>query len=96
VNPAINDGWNSCTQPICAADFSNLTLRNTAVRPVVKVGGVSVPDSAILFSGFTPLFVGLYQTNLTIPVGITPSNQVPVLIQMGNNQSPPNVTIAMQ
>ena len=96
VTPAINDGWNSCDQSICAPDFSNLTLRNTTVRPVVTIGGVTVPDNLILFSGFTPQFAGLYQINLTIPDGITLSNQVPVVIQMGGASSSPNVSIAMQ
>ena len=96
VTPPINDGWNSCDQSICAADFSNLTLRNTAVRPVVKIGGVTVPDNLILFSGLTPAFAGLYQINVTIPDGITASNQVPVVIQMGSTSSPANVSIAMQ
>jgi uncharacterized protein (TIGR03437 family) len=96
VTPPINDGWNSCALSICAADFSNLTLRNTVVRPVIKMGGVTVPDNLILYSGFTPAFAGLYQINLTIPAGITPSGQVPVVIQMGNVSSPADVTIAMQ
>lgn len=96
VTPPINDGWNSCDKSICAPDFSNLTLRSTTVRPVVKMGTVTVPDSMILFSGFTPEFAGLYQINLTIPDGITPSNSVPVVIQMGNTSSPQNVFIAMQ
>jgi uncharacterized protein (TIGR03437 family) len=96
VNPPINDGWNSCDKSICAPDFSNLTLRSTTVRPVVTIGGVPVPDTSILFSGFTPLFAGLYQINLTIPGGITPSNQLPVVIQMGKTSSPQNVNIAMQ
>ena len=96
VTPAINDGWNSCDQSICATDFSNLTLRNTAVRPVVTIGGVTVPDNLILFSGLTPAFAGLYQINVTIPDGITVSNQVPVVIQMGSTSSPANVSIAMQ
>ncbi len=96
VTPPINDGWNSCDQSICAPDFSNLTLRNTAVRPVVTIGGVTVPDNLILFSGLTPAFAGLYQINVTIPDGITVSNQVPVVIQMGSTSSPANVSIAMQ
>ena len=58
VTPAINDGWNSCDQSICAPDFSNLTLRNTTVRPVVKIGGVTVPDNLILFSGLAPAVCG--------------------------------------
>lgn len=96
VTPPINDGWNSCDQSICAPDFSNLTLRNTTVRPVVKMGGVTVPDNLIFFSGLAPQFAGLYQINLTIPDGITPSGQVPVVIQMGSTSSPANVSIAMQ
>ena len=96
VTPPINDGWNSCDQSICAADLSNLTLRTTSVRPQIKIGGVTVPDNMILFSGLTPQFAGLYQINVTIPNGVQPSNQVPVVIQMGNNVSPPNVSIAMQ
>jgi uncharacterized protein (TIGR03437 family) len=63
---------------------------------VVKIGGVTVPDNLILFSGLTPAFAGLYQINVTIPDGITASNQVPVVIQMGSTSSPPNVSIAIQ
>jgi uncharacterized protein (TIGR03437 family) len=96
VTPPINDGWNSCDQSVCKPDFSNLTLRNTTVRPVVTIGGVTVADNLILFSGLTPAFAGLYQINLTIPDGITASNQVPVVIQMGATSSPMNVSIAMQ
>ena len=96
VTPSINDGWNSCDQSMCAPDFSNLTLRNTTVRPVVKMGSVTVPDNLILFSGLAPQFAGLYQINLTIPDGITVSNQVPVVVQMGSTSSPANVSIAMQ
>jgi uncharacterized protein (TIGR03437 family) len=96
VTPPVNDGWNSCDQSICAPDFSNLTLRNTTVRPVVKLGTVTVPDNLILFSGLAPQFAGLYQINLTIPDGTTPSGQVPVVIQMGSTSSPMNVSIAMQ
>jgi uncharacterized protein (TIGR03437 family) len=96
VSPPINDGWNSCDQSICKPDFSNLTLRNTTVKPVVKIGNVTVPDNMVLFSGLAPAFAGLYQLNVTIPDGITPSGQVPVVIQMGNTASPVNVSIAMQ
>ena len=95
VTPPINDGWNSCDQSICAPDLSNLTLRFTAVRPQIKIGTVTVPDSSIQFSGLAPQFAGLYQINLTIPAGITPGNAVPVTIQMGNTVSP-SVTIALQ
>jgi uncharacterized protein (TIGR03437 family) len=96
VTPPINDGWNSCDLSICKPDFSNLTLRNTTVRPKVKIGNVNVPDNMVLFSGFAPAFAGLYQLNITIPDGVTPGGSVPVVIQMGNVSSPQNLTIAMQ
>jgi uncharacterized protein (TIGR03437 family) len=96
VNPPINDGWNSCDQSVCKPDFSNLTLRNTAIRPVIKIGTVTVPDNLVLFSGLAPEFAGLYQINVTIPSGVTPAGQVPVVIQMGNASSPDDVSIAMQ
>ena len=96
MTPPINDGWNSCDQSICAPDLSNLTLRTTSVRPQIKIGNVTVPDNMVLFSGLVPQFAGLYQINVTIPNGVQPTNQVPVVIQMGNNVSPPNVSIAMQ
>lgn len=96
VTPLINDGWNSCDKSVCSPDFSNLTLRNTSVRPKVTIGNVTVPDSAILYSGLTPAFAGLYQINVTIPSGVTASDNVPVVIQMGDVSSPPNVHIGMQ
>jgi uncharacterized protein (TIGR03437 family) len=96
VDPPINDGWNSCDLSICAPDFSNLKLRTTTVRPVVKIGNVTVPDGNILYSGLTPLFAGLYQINVTIPDGITPANNVPVVVQMGNTTTGDGVHIGLQ
>jgi uncharacterized protein (TIGR03437 family) len=96
VTPPINDGWNSCAQSVCKPDFSNLTLRNTTVRPALTIGNVKVPDNLVLFSGLAPAFAGLYQINVTIPNGVTVSNSVPVVIKMGNNSSPDTVHIAMQ
>jgi uncharacterized protein (TIGR03437 family) len=96
VTPPVNDGWNSCELSICTPNLSNLTLRITTVRPQIRIGTVAVPDNLILFSGLAPQFAGLYQINLTLPPGITPGDSVPVVIQMGNNVSPPNITIALQ
>ena len=96
VTPTIANGSNSCERSVCAADLSNLTLRQTSVRPTVEIGGVTVPDSGILFAGLAPQFVGLYQINVTIPSGIRASNQVPIVIHQGKNASPSNVWISMQ
>jgi uncharacterized protein (TIGR03437 family) len=96
VTPAVNDGWNSCDKSICAPDLSNLTLRRTTVRPKITIGGVTVPDNMIEYSGLTPQFAGLYQINVTIPSGVQASNSVPIVIQMGNTSSPQDVSIGMQ
>jgi uncharacterized protein (TIGR03437 family) len=96
VNPPINDGWNSCDQSTCKPDLSNLTLRFTTVRPTVKIGNVTAPDSSIQFSGLAPQFAGLYQINLTIPSGITPGDNVPIILTMGGISSASNVHIALQ
>jgi uncharacterized protein (TIGR03437 family) len=57
------------------------------------ISGVSAP---VAFAGLAPgLAVGLYQVNLTVPSGIAPGNQVPVLISAGGNTAPP-VLISVQ
>ncbi|HEX5229851.1 MAG TPA: choice-of-anchor tandem repeat NxxGxxAF-containing protein [Bryobacteraceae bacterium] len=94
VTPSINDGWNSCTNSQCKADYSNLTLRKTVVQPVVTIGGVTATQ--ISYSGLTPLFPGLYQINVVIPGGIPTDNNIPIVIKMGDVTSAPNVHIAME
>ncbi len=41
----------------------------TWLKPLVRVGGQQVP---VLFSGYAPRFVGLYQVNILLPPGLTP------------------------
>jgi len=96
VTPPIPNGFNSCDKSVCAPDLSNMTLRQTVVRPSVEIGGVKVPDNLILFSGLAPQFVGLYQINLTIPAGIRASDRAPIVIHQGSASSVPNVTIGLQ
>jgi adhesin/invasin len=58
----------------------------------VTIGGQNAPVS---FAGLTPGYAGLYQVNVTVPSGVTPSASVPVLITAGALSSPP-VTIAIK
>jgi hypothetical protein len=37
-------------------------------------------NASIAFAGLTPGLTGLYQVNVTVPAGITPGNQVPVVL----------------
>jgi uncharacterized protein (TIGR03437 family) len=64
---------------------------NTLLNPTVTIGGVPAP---VIFSGLTPGAVGLYQINVTVPPGVSPGNQVPVIVTLGG-QASPALTIAV-
>ncbi len=65
---------------------------NTLLSPTVTIGGV---PAHVIFSGLTPGAVGLYQINVTVPTGLAPGGQVPVIVTMGG-QTSPTLTIAVQ
>jgi uncharacterized protein (TIGR03437 family) len=67
-------------------------LRN-AIGPVtLTIGGV---NASIAFAGLTPGLTGLYQVNVTVPAGIAPGNQVPVVLAVDGAPGPP-VTMAVK
>jgi uncharacterized protein (TIGR03437 family) len=82
VTPAIADGVGAPGSPPAT----------TVNQPTVSIGGVNAP---VQFSGLTPAFVGLYQINAQVPPGITPGNQVPVVISIAG-QTSPAVNIAVK
>ena len=59
----------------------------------VTIGGVNAP---VFFAGLTPGFSGLYQVNVTVPEGITPSATAPLVLTQGGHSSPTTVTIPVQ
>ena len=65
---------------------------NTLATPAVTIGAQS---ATVTFSGLAPGFVGLYQIDAGVPGGITPGSQVPVVVTVGGQASPP-VTIAVK
>jgi uncharacterized protein (TIGR03437 family) len=65
---------------------------NTVAMPMVTIGGKNAP---VAFSGLAPGFVGLYQIDATVPSGVTPGNQVPVVVSIAGQTGPP-VTIAVK
>lgn len=67
-------------------------LANTVATPTVTIGGVS---AKVAFSGLSPGFVGLYQLDVVVPSGVTPGNQVPVVVTISGDSSPA-VTIAVK
>lgn len=82
VSPAIPDGAAAPSSP----------LSYTVATPTVSIGGKTVAPS---FSGLSPGFVGLYQINVAVPSGIASSNQVPVMLTIAGETSPP-ATIAVK
>jgi uncharacterized protein (TIGR03437 family) len=82
VNPAVPDGAAAPSSPPA----------NTVATPTVTIGG---KNAVPFFSGLAPGFVGLYQIDVTVPSGVTPGNQVPVVLSIAGETSPP-VTIAVK
>ena len=82
VDQTIPDGAAAPTSP----------LANTVPKATVTIGG---KDAAVSFSGLSPGFAGLYQIDATVPSGLAPGNQVPVIVNIGGASSPA-VTIAVK
>jgi uncharacterized protein (TIGR03437 family) len=61
-------------------------LENTVNPVTATIGGVAAD---VLFAGLTPGFVGLYQINMTVPNGVTPGDQVPLLLTVAGITSQP-------
>ncbi len=64
----------------------------TTLPVTVKLGDVSLVP---LYAGLTPGYPGLYQINLTIPLNTGASNNLPLVVEVGNQSSPP-ATIAVR
>jgi uncharacterized protein (TIGR03437 family) len=63
------------------------------IDPVtLTIGDVKVP---VFFAGPTPGFTGLYQVNATIPTGIAPSPQAPLVLSQGGRTST-TITVPVQ
>jgi len=83
VSPAVTEGSPAPSTPPLA----------TTINPVsVTVGG---RPSQVMFSGLAPGFAGLYQINAVVPTGIATGNEVPMVVSVAGQTSPP-VTIAVQ
>jgi uncharacterized protein (TIGR03437 family) len=66
------------------ATFSPLSQ---TIDPVtVTIGGLDAP---VAFAGVTPGFTGLYQVNAYVPSGVTPGDNVPLVITQAGRTSPP-------
>ena len=58
----------------------------------VSIGAV---DAKVSFAGLLPGTIGVYQVKAVIPSGVSPGNNVPVVITVAGQQSQP-ATIAIR
>ena len=64
-------------------------LAETTTTPIITIGGVIVPASAVQFSGMTPGNAALYQINVTVPTSVATSPSLqPVTVSIGGVVSP--------
>jgi uncharacterized protein (TIGR03437 family) len=56
---------------------------------------IGAQSAAVSFAGLAPGLVGVYQVNALVPAGVTPGDEVPVVITQGGAQSN-TVTIAVR
>ena len=69
VSPAVADGMGP----------TGLSRSNSI--EAIYFGATSADISSISFEGLTPGYAGLYQINVTIPLGVEPGAAVPLGIQ---------------
>ena len=86
-------GLGDVTPRAVAGDPTPPSPLSWVIDPVtVTVGGVKVGTS---FSGLAPGFTGLYQVNATLPAGIAPSQQAPLVLSQGG-RSGGSATVPVQ
>ena len=86
-------GLGEVDQPVTAGEGAPSFPPAITADPVtVTIGGIDAP---VQFAGLAPGFAGLYQVNAVIPEGVQPGNDVPVVLNVAGQSSPP-VTVALQ
>ncbi len=83
------------TNPAVAPGTFFPQLAPLAGPVTVTLGGVAIPASNVLYAGVTPSSPGLYQLNLLLPAN-TPSGNLPIMIQIGSQQSPAGAYLTVQ
>ena len=84
-------GFGATTPAIPAGQIVNSTAK-AAAAPTVKIGGVTLAPTDVLFAGLTQGFAGLWQFNLRIPAGVAAGDQ-PVSINVGGASTQGGITI---
>ena len=82
VNPAVAEG----------VAASSTVLSQTTTPVTATVGGQT---ATVNFAGLAPSYIGLYQVNVVIPNGVTPGDNVSIVLTEGSQVSQP-VTISVR
>jgi uncharacterized protein (TIGR03437 family) len=86
-------GLGSVDQPVSAGSVSPASpLADTKNVVAVTIEGKA---ANVFYSGLAPGFAGLYQVNVIVPAGLTPSSNAPLVITV-SGQSSPVTTVAVQ
>jgi uncharacterized protein (TIGR03437 family) len=83
------------TNPAVAPGAFPSQLAGVTGAVTVTLGGTAIPSANVLYVGVTPGSPGLYQVNLLIPAG-TPAGDLPLIIQIGTQQSPAGAYLTVQ
>jgi uncharacterized protein (TIGR03437 family) len=91
-------GTNGEAPPADGAAAPLGTIYQTTSLVSAMIGGVSVP---VLFSGLTPMFVGLYQVNVQVPASAPTGNAISLTVTVtdpvtGQSVQSNSVTLAVQ
>jgi uncharacterized protein (TIGR03437 family) len=80
-------GLGATDQNIVAGSQTPLDkLANTQQPVTATIGGI---PAIVSFAGLTPGLSGLYQVNAQVPAGITPGDQVPIVLTVAGQASSP-------
>jgi adhesin/invasin len=82
VSPSVPEGAAAPLEP----------LSQTSNPVTLTIGG---QQATVLFAGLAPGFAGLYQVNALVPAGVEKGPEVPVILSLAGQPSPP-VTLPMQ
>jgi immune inhibitor A len=101
-NPAARNSsvvfWGTGEGETNPAGVDGLPATASYPKPVLKVSAtVGGLPAEVQYLGAAPYFVaGVFQMNIKIPAGITPGNAVPVVVKVGDLESPSVTTIAVK
>ena len=79
------------TNPVVASGAAGVAS-DTLLPLNVTIGGI---QAAVQYKGLAPNFVGLYQVNVTVPNGVAPGDEVPLVIEQDGISSNPILPISI-